>query len=73
MASFRSISLMTAKAIPCPPGLGQFPMKHVDDYSEKVPSLWLQHGGVMLPMYQSEALWSDHTNYLTSYKKFSIG
>jgi hypothetical protein len=32
-------------------------MKHVDDYSEKVPSLWVQHGGVMLPMYQSEALW----------------
>jgi hypothetical protein len=45
------------KDYPLPPGLGQFPMKHVDDYSEKVPSLWIQHGGVMLPMYQSEALW----------------
>src|SRR5210317_131547 len=45
------------KDYPLPPGLGQFPMKHVDDYSEKVPSMWIQHGGVMLPMYQSEALW----------------
>ena len=32
-------------------------MKHVDDFAEKIPSLWLEHGGVMLPMYQSEALW----------------
>jgi hypothetical protein len=45
------------KDYPLPPGLGQFPMKHVDDFAEKVPSLWLEHGGVMLPMYQSEALW----------------
>jgi len=45
------------KDYPLPPGLGRFPMKHVDDYSEKVPALWIQHGGVMLPMYQSEALW----------------
>jgi len=40
-----------------PPGLGSFPLRHVDDYAEKVPGLWLQHGGVMMPMYQSEALW----------------
>lgn len=45
------------KSYPLPPGLGQFPMKHVDDYSTKVPPIWIQHGGVMLPMYQSEALW----------------
>jgi hypothetical protein len=45
------------KDYPLPPGLGRFPMKHVDDFAEKVPSLWLEHGGVMLPMYQSEALW----------------
>jgi hypothetical protein len=45
------------KDYPLPPGLGQFPMKHVDDFAKKVPSIWLEHGGVMLPMYQSEALW----------------
>lgn len=39
-----------------PPSLGAFPVKHVDDY-EKVPKKWKQHGGVMVPMYQSEAMW----------------
>jgi len=40
-----------------PPGFGSFPLKHVDDFAENVPEEWIQHGGVMLPMYQSEALW----------------
>ena len=40
-----------------PPGLGEFPLRHVDDFAGKVPAPWLEHGGVMLPMYQSEALW----------------
>ena len=38
------------RAYPLPPGLGQFPMKHVDDYAEKVPTKWLEHGGVFLPI-----------------------
>jgi hypothetical protein len=42
---------------PLPPGLGAFPLRHVDDFSERVPRPWLARGGVMLPMYQSEALW----------------
>jgi len=42
---------------PLPPGLGCFPLRHVDDFARGVPPLWLEHGGVMLPMYQSEALW----------------
>ena len=40
-----------------PPGLGRFPLRHVDDFGERVPARWLTRGGVMLPMYQSEALW----------------
>jgi hypothetical protein len=40
-----------------PPGLGEFPLRHVDDFAARVPAAWAQHGGVMLPMYQSEALW----------------
>jgi hypothetical protein len=39
-----------------PPGLGSFPLRHVDDFDD-VPSAWQRHGGVMLPMYQSEAMW----------------
>jgi len=40
-----------------PPGLGRFPLRHVDDFEERIPPLWRKHGGVMLPMYQSEAMW----------------
>ncbi len=40
-----------------PPGLGAFPLRHVDDFAERVPGAWLKRGGVMLPMYQAEALW----------------
>jgi hypothetical protein len=40
-----------------PPGLGSFPLQHVDDYAERVPASWKEHGGVFLPMYQADALW----------------
>lgn len=45
------------KTYPLPPGLGAFPLRHVDDFADSVPPAWLEHGGVMLPMYQSEAMW----------------
>jgi hypothetical protein len=45
------------RTYPLPPGLGDFPLRHVDDFAARVPPSWLEHGGVMLPMYQSEALW----------------
>lgn len=47
------------KSYPLPPGLGDFPLRHVDDFAGKVPDRWLTHGGVMLPMHQAEALWVD--------------
>ena len=40
-----------------PPGLGSFPLRHVDDHADSVPPAWVEHGGVLLPMYQSEAMW----------------
>ncbi len=40
---------------PLPAGLGEFPVRSVDDFN--VPAEWLKRGGVMMPMYQSEALW----------------
>ena len=40
-----------------PPGLGAFPLQHVDDYADRVPENWRKHGGVFLPMYQAEAMW----------------
>lgn len=45
------------KTYPLPPGLGSFPLRHVDDFASGVPEKWLSRGGVLLPMYQSEAMW----------------
>jgi hypothetical protein len=45
------------RAYPLPPGLGSFPIEHVEDYAERLPTGWSEHGGVLLPMYQGEALW----------------
>lgn len=59
-----SLSLQRTLRIPddgdlyhLPPGLGCFPMRHVDDFAEMLPESWREHGGVMMPMYQSEAMW----------------
>ena len=40
-----------------PPGLGRFPMRRVEDYPDTAPPEWLARGGVMLPIYQREAMW----------------
>jgi hypothetical protein len=45
------------KTYPLPPGLGNFPLMHVDDHAQEAPASWLERGGVMLPMYQAEAMW----------------
>jgi hypothetical protein len=42
---------------PLPPGLARFPLRLVDECHERLPERWREHGGVLLPMYQSEALW----------------
>lgn len=42
---------------PLPAGLGRFPLRHVDDFTARVPEAWRRHGGVLLPMYQAEAMW----------------
>jgi hypothetical protein len=57
------------KTYSLPPGLGQYPLRHVDDYASAVPSRWLERGGVLMPMYQAEALWLNfHGDYPISIK-----
>ena len=49
---------------PLPPGLGRFPLRHVDDHADRLPPAWKTRGGVFLPMHQSEAMWlSFHCGY----------
>lgn len=55
------------KSYPLPPLWGDFPLRHVDDYTTLLPSEnWLERGGVMMPMYQTEALclcFASNTHY----------
>ena len=47
---------------PLPPGLGTFPLRHVDDFGAKLPASWKDHGGVMMPMFQAEAMWINFSS-----------
>ncbi len=60
---------------PLPPGLGTFPICKVDDYADKVPETWKEHGGVFIPMYQREALWMcfDGADWKPSALKVAVG
>lgn len=42
---------------PLPPGMGRFPLRHLDDYARRLPTDWLRRGGVLMPMHQAEAMW----------------
>lgn len=53
------------KNYPLPPGLGRFPVRHLDDFAANVPAEWMDRGGVLLPMWQAEALWLHfHSEYI---------
>jgi hypothetical protein len=43
-----------------PPGLGKFPISHIDDHTEGVPASWLEHGGLMFPIPIQSAGRSPH-------------
>ena len=58
---------------PLPPGLGRFPVQHVDDYAENLPEPWIRHGGVFTPMYQSEALWLHFSGHYPCVIKIATG
>ncbi len=49
---------------PLPPGLGRFPLRHLDDHAAHLPPAWQRRGGVIGPMHQAEALW---INFESSY------
>lgn len=47
---------------PLPPGLGRFPLRHVEDHASRLPESWARRSGVLLPMYQAEALWINFSS-----------
>ena len=46
---------------PLPPGVGSFPLRHLDDYAPRLPEKWHRRGGVISPMHQAEAMWINFT------------
>ncbi|MER7480087.1 hypothetical protein ABTX60_21040 [Streptomyces sp. NPDC126510] len=53
----RTLRLPETGTHPLPPGLGEFPVRRVADYADRVPEEWRARGGVMLPVYLREAMW----------------
>lgn len=61
------------KDYPLPAGLGRFPLRHVDDCGEQLPADWRERGGIMFPMYQSEALWLNFSGFYPFALKVAAG
>lgn len=51
------------KHYPLPPGFGEFDLVPVERHVATVPAAWQRQGGVMLPMYQAEALWIHFSSW----------
>lgn len=45
-----------------PPGLGRFPVRHVEDFKGRIPAKMSERGGVIFPMWQTEAMWLSFEN-----------
>lgn len=45
------------RTYPLPAGLGQFPLRHIDDFTDRLPAAFVKRGGVIMPMWQAEAMW----------------
>lgn len=58
---------------PLPPSLGQFPLRRMADYPDTAPAAWLERGGVMLPVYQREALWLSVSAEVPSALRVGVG
>lgn len=57
---------------PLPPGLGRFPLDHVDDF-EAMPGRWKSRGGVIMPMWQAEAAWVNFDSHYPMAVKVAAG
>ncbi|MDX2810413.1 hypothetical protein PV406_39705, partial [Streptomyces scabiei] len=53
----RTLRLPETGTHPLPPGLGDFPIRRVEDYPQTVSAEMRARGGVMLPVYLREAMW----------------
>lgn len=45
-----------------PPGFGAFPLRHAEDFASTLPDATRARGGVILPIWQAEAMWLNFEN-----------
>ena len=45
-----------------PPGLGKFPLRHIEDFDLDKHNHLKERGGIIMPMYQAEAMWLDFSS-----------
>ncbi|HEY5833266.1 hypothetical protein [Streptomyces sp.] len=69
----RTLRLPETGTHPLPPGLGTFPLRRVADYPERAPAQWLTHGGVLLPVYQREAMWLSFSSLAPAALQVGVG
>ncbi|WP_225849671.1 hypothetical protein [Streptomyces sp. HPF1205] len=69
----RTLRLPETGTHPLPPGLGTFPLRRVKDYPDRVPEPWREHGGVLLPVYQREAMWLSFSSPLPAALQVGVG
>ncbi|GAD86212.1 hypothetical protein FEK33_14730 [Nocardia asteroides NBRC 15531] len=69
----RTLRLPETGTYPLPPGLGVFPLRRVADYADTVPDEWRRRGGVMLPVYQREAMWLRFSAAAPAALKVGVG
>ncbi len=53
-----------------PPGLGRFPLRHIEDYDLGESEHRKSRGGIILPMFQADAMWMSFQN--TGYRRPSL-
>lgn len=53
----------TDKTYALPPSFGRFPVRHVEDYAPRLAAKTVSRGGVILPVWQAEAMWLDFFSF----------
>lgn len=61
------------KTYPLPPGLGRFPVSKLEPYADKLPQAWSALGGVLIPVYQAEAMWLQFSSQWPTALKIGTG
>ena len=51
------------KSYPLPPGLGRFPLRHIEDFDLGDDEHLKKRGGLIMPMFQTDALWINFTSF----------